>query len=100
MYSHEHPLILIFREIELSSNVDESPSSAELPLLGPRRSGPGIRRCRSIRSANEEPGPSQRMRFDEPPPDVFGDLNEINHELFMAEHDNIDDNDPLDLHNT
>ena len=40
------------------------------------------------------------MRFDEPPPDVFGDLNEINHELFMAEHDNIDDNDPLDLHNT
>ena len=91
-----------FREIELSSNIDESPSNGELPPLGPRRSGPGLRRCRSRRSANEEPGPSQRMRFDDPPADAF-DNNIINHEIFMLGLeglDNIDDNDPPNLHNS
>jgi len=83
-------------EIELSSNVDESSSSCELI---PRRSVPGLRRCRSTTSSNEEPGPSQRMRFDDPPQDAF-DFNEINHEIFMQEIDNIDDDDPTNLHNS
>jgi len=86
-------------DIELTSNVDESPASCELP---PRNSQ-GRRRCRSRieGSINEEPRPSQRMRFDDPPRNAF-DFNEINHEMFMQELEmnNIDDNDPLDLHNS
>ena len=39
------------------------------------------------------------MRLDEPRQDAF-DFNDFNHEMFLQEVgiDNIDDNDPLDLH--
>ena len=40
------------------------------------------------------------MRFDEPGQNARFDFHDLDHEMFMQglEIDNIDDNDPLDLH--